>query len=186
MQFRLSSFAGFRRNDRCDGFGIEQLRGRRRFHAGFPSHGPHSRHCLRFFSMKGLTQSDHRPRLASSAKVPSFRNHRNRRLRIPRFSSFSFSSSPGSSSVGLEALSHCIPAGISGLAGRRWRWWIVATPTIWLSGFWSRCPPCVNAGLLWAYAFFGWMWGKFPEGVRWQDLAYLGLISFCLCLVNIV
>ena len=50
----------------------------------------------------------------------------------------------------------------------------------------SLLPPCVNAGLLWAYSFFGWMWDKFPEGVRWQDLAYLGLISFCLCLVNIV
>ena len=50
----------------------------------------------------------------------------------------------------------------------------------------SLLPPCVNAGLLWAYALFGWLWNKIPEGMRWQDLTYLGLISFCLCLVNIV
>lgn len=50
----------------------------------------------------------------------------------------------------------------------------------------SLLPPCVNAGMLWAYAFLAPLIGKIPEGFTAKELAVLGVISFCLCLVNIV
>ena len=37
-----------------------------------------------------------------------------------------------------------------------------------------------------AYAFLAPLIGKIPEGFTAKELAVLGVISFCLCLVNIV